>query len=259
MSQPPEDKPPTPQDLSTANPPSLLDPADREGLEGRILDPATALAVDGAVDPRPTVYVGPRLSDLEGESNFDGGGGRAARGRRAARVGAWSPEREDRRTAKLRFGRPRCAPRSMASNRATLAPDGWALLQQTRAPVRRRGGQGGRAGPRGVPRARSTSGHPFDERPPVRRRPPAAGAATRCGTYARAGQRRPAADGVRRTSARTVAHWVKSRPTSGRSDPRHRLLPALLVLTRVVKTDVKLGHADQLHRSRDRSRGARET
>src|SRR6478609_9212834 len=85
--------------------------------------------VDGVV-PRPTVYVGPRLL-VSKAVDFDG----AVRVLRAvAEPLGWDvvAEEEDPRTANLRFGlRPLRL--VVASNRATIAPDAWTLLQQTRA------------------------------------------------------------------------------------------------------------------------------
>ena len=90
-------------------------------VEGRLLDPATAITVKG-VTPRPTVYVGPRLV-VSKAVDFEG----ALRVLRAvAEPLGWDvvPEPEDPRTAGLRFG-VRAVRIVVASNRATIAPDGW--------------------------------------------------------------------------------------------------------------------------------------
>ena len=88
-------------------------------VEGRLLDPATAITVKG-VTPRPTVYVGPRLV-VSKAVDFEG----ALRVLRAvAEPLGWDvvPEPEDPRTAGLRFG-VRAVRIVVASNRATIAPD----------------------------------------------------------------------------------------------------------------------------------------
>ena len=74
-------------------PPSDRKPLDREPttpprdaysvVQGRVLDPGTALVVEG-VEPRPTVYVGPRLTisksiDIDAAMEVLGSGRGAAR------------------------------------------------------------------------------------------------------------------------------------------------------------------------------------
>lgn len=97
-------------------------------VEGRVLDPATAMAIPG-VRPRPTVYVGSRLLTSRA-IDFDD----AVRVLRAvAEPLGWSvePDEQDPRTAGLRSG-VRGVRLGIASKRATAAPDAWTLLQQTR-------------------------------------------------------------------------------------------------------------------------------
>src|SRR5688500_15191273 len=119
---------------------------------GRVLDPATALQIEG-VAPRPTAYVGPRLlvsrTDFNrtlarlrkvaeklgwavdeegvdpetGEPFDDGAGLSAAEKRRLAT--------QRRELAELRFG-IRKLWITVASASATRAPDAWALLEHAR-------------------------------------------------------------------------------------------------------------------------------
>lgn len=136
--------------------PSITDRFDRDPgspsrrvlrqVEGRVLEPATALRVAG-VDPRPTVYVGPRLAisslcdlddivhklrsvgdTLDWDVNLDetfrsvqvhGGAERQAR-LRARR--SWAKGELGIRRLRL----------SVKTDRAAVAPDGWVLLQQAR-------------------------------------------------------------------------------------------------------------------------------
>jgi len=96
---------------------------------GRVLDPATAVAIQGVV-PRSTAYVGQRLL-ISNAVDFAG----ALRVLRAvADHFGWSvdPEEEDPRTAGLKFG-VRAVRLGIAANQATVPPDAWTLLQQTRA------------------------------------------------------------------------------------------------------------------------------
>src|SRR4051812_31684078 len=128
MESPAEDKRPAPRKPLDRDP----TPPSRDTLapvQGRVLDPATAIAVDD-VFPRPTVYVGPRLVisksiDVDGALEVL----RVVAGRLGWRV---ELEREDPRTARLRFG-VRRASITLAAPTAATAPDGWVLLQQTRA------------------------------------------------------------------------------------------------------------------------------
>ena len=138
-------------------------------VQGRVLDPATALFVEG-VEPRPTVYVGPRLTisktvDIEAAMQV--------LGQVAERLG-WTVELdpEDRAAARLRHGL-RTVDIELASDRAAIAPDGWTLLQQARAQFGIDGVRGvgldhvvfsaPRLGPtRSTAATRSTGGHPFD-------------------------------------------------------------------------------------------------
>ena len=66
--QQPEEKRPARKPLDRD--PAPPRPAVIAGLEGRVLDPATAITVKG-VTPRPTVYVGPRLL-ISKSVDFDG-------------------------------------------------------------------------------------------------------------------------------------------------------------------------------------------
>src|SRR4051812_34344332 len=70
-------------------------------VDGRLLDPATAIAVNGVV-PRPTVYVGPRLV-VSKAVNFDDA---LEVLRLVAEPLGWDvvPEDEDPRTAELEHG-----------------------------------------------------------------------------------------------------------------------------------------------------------
>ena len=77
-------------------------PRDRiSAVEGRVLDPATALPVEG-VRPRSTVYVGPRLVVSK---SIDVAGALEVL-REVAKPLGWDVvlEEEDRRTRGLRFG-----------------------------------------------------------------------------------------------------------------------------------------------------------
>ena len=98
-------------------------------VQGRILDPATALTIKG-VRPRPTVYVGPRLVISK---SVDVAGAIEVLTRIARPLG-WSVELqpEDPRTEGLKLG-VRVVEINVASDHVTMAPDGWTLLQQTRA------------------------------------------------------------------------------------------------------------------------------
>ncbi|WP_180934906.1 hypothetical protein [Nocardioides ungokensis] len=125
--QPSDDQPRArkPLDREPAVPPrSTLAP-----VQGRVLDPGTAITVKG-VDPRPTVYVGPRVL-VSASVDFEG----ALEVLRAvARPLKWEvvPRPEDPRTAGLKYA-VRAVDIRVASGEATIAPDGWTLLQQTRA------------------------------------------------------------------------------------------------------------------------------
>src|SRR5215207_8064773 len=98
-------------------------------VNGRVLDPSTALVVKG-VQPRSTVYVGPRLTisrAVDFAETLDNL-------RDVADELGWdvTPEEEESTTARLPFGVRRVS-LSVGSRQATLAPDGWTLLQQARA------------------------------------------------------------------------------------------------------------------------------
>ncbi len=104
-------------------------------VDGRILDPGTAIAVDG-IRPRPTVYVGPRLL-ISATRDRD----EVLRLLRdAAQPLGWRIDidesyPESRVSGRATGGRPlglsRCLIR-VDSKGAALAPDGWVLLQQAR-------------------------------------------------------------------------------------------------------------------------------
>jgi hypothetical protein len=137
-------------------------------VDGRVLDPGTALTVDGIV-PRSTVYVGPRLV-ISADRDRDEVLGLL---RDAARPLGWRidldrsyPESrvQGRTTGGRALGLSRCIIR-VESSGAALAPDGWVLLQQAR-------GTHGKSALRGVgldhvlfvaPRAK----RPFHESNPV--------------------------------------------------------------------------------------------
>jgi serine protease len=104
-------------------------------VDGRVLDPGTALTVDGIV-PRSTVYVGPRLV-ISADRDRDEVLGLL---RDAARPLGWRidldrsyPESrvQGRTTGGRALGLSRCIIR-VESTGAALAPDGWVLLQQAR-------------------------------------------------------------------------------------------------------------------------------
>ncbi|MGI8523905.1 MAG: S8 family peptidase [Nocardioides sp.] len=96
-------------------------------VQGRVLDPGTAISVKG-IDPRPTAYVGPRLV----VSGLVDAAERIARLTQAAEKLDWTltvrddvPERGAAVLVRLEIG--------LADGQATLAPDGWVLLQHARA------------------------------------------------------------------------------------------------------------------------------
>ena len=100
-------------------------------VSGRVLDPGTALQVKG-VTPRSTVYVGPRLT-------ISRSGDVATQIRQLEEVAeelGWDLDTSDaeRELAehRRRLGLVRVELR-VKGQRATLAPDGWVLLQQARA------------------------------------------------------------------------------------------------------------------------------
>ena len=170
-----------------------------------MLDPATALFVEG-VEPRPTVYVGPRLTISK---SIDIDAAMEVLRQVAERLG-WTVELEpeDRRLAQLKHGL-RTVDIKLASDRAAIAPDGWTLLQQTRA-------QFGVDSVKGVglDHVVFTSpfdwGHPFDWGAPVRLGPPRSTGGTLPGATraprSPATPSRAAAAGSRwRTSARRPA------------------------------------------------------
>ena len=130
--------------------------------------------------------------------------------RAVARGLGWDvdPEDEDPRLAGLRFGVRRCA--LVGSRKATLAPDGWTLLQQARREVRPRAAAGGGPGPRdlrpagrvGTPSLSQPArvapvrlSHPYDSSHPAGSGP------SRARDVRRARQGRPPARGLRRTRA----------------------------------------------------------
>ena len=100
-------------------------------VEGRVLDPATALAVNGV---RPAadgvrrsaaddLQVGRRRGALEV----------LARGRRAPGLERRARATEDPRTAELQVRRAAVCGSASPRTARRIAPDGWTLLQQTRA------------------------------------------------------------------------------------------------------------------------------
>ena len=100
------------------------------GAQGRLLDPATALIVDGVVAAPDGVR---RARGCSSRSRWTSTA-RWSVLRAVAEPLGWDvvPEEEDPRTVNLRFGVHPGAP-GRRSNRATIAPDAWTLLQQTRA------------------------------------------------------------------------------------------------------------------------------
>ena len=133
-------------------------------VDGRVLDPSTALSVKG-VHPRSTVYVGPRLLVSRGPQDE---AAIATLEQTAERLG-WSltvsraststvrdqkgrvieagPVWEPVDPARTRAGTSRTSGHAegevvrldltVADNRATVAPDGWVLLQNARAEAKR--------------------------------------------------------------------------------------------------------------------------
>ena len=227
MSQPPDDRA-RPQ-AARPRPEPAAARRHRAPSQGRVLDPATAIEVEG-VEPRPTVYVGPRLL-ISKSVDFDGALAGPARGRRAARLER-EPEEEDPRTARAEVRRPR----RPARRRLQPGHDRPGRLDPAPAdpgPVRRRCGRGRRPRPRGVRRApfnadtrstratrsdssatRSTSTQPLrrgGHSEPVVDRTPLPGLAV--------GGSRSRTSGRRRAGRRRE----DGRPAAGRRDPRHRL------------------------------------
>ena len=228
-----------PQQDDTAQPkgPRTRTPLDRDprpprrevitSVQGRVLDPATALQVDG-VDVRPTVYVEPRLVLSK---SIDVDGAMKVLQDVAEQLG-WTAELdpEDPRTARLRFGL-RTVSLGLASGRTTTAPDGWVLLQQTRA-------QFGVAAVRGVgldhvvqpaidPNPMHSvnpmhSGNPMHYGQPdaLGERGPNAVAHLSPGRGGRA-----AAGGFRGRAAAPHARRRDDRPPAGRRGARHRVRP----------------------------------
>src|SRR3954470_1160307 len=102
-----------------------------EQVSGRVLDPGTALQVKGVV-PRSTVYVGPRLTiSRQGDVAT-----RIAQLEQVAEELGWDLDTSDAerelREHRRRLGVVRVEI-TVKDQRATLAPDGWVLLQQARA------------------------------------------------------------------------------------------------------------------------------
>lgn len=105
-------------------------------VQGRLLDPATALTIKG-VEPRPTVYVGPRLV---ASARWDGAD-LLERLQKVAEPLNWEVA-VDKTFARNRVDGSRidAGPLgvsrfvlSVRDERAAQAPDGWVLLQQARA------------------------------------------------------------------------------------------------------------------------------
>ena len=188
------------------------------------LDPATAAQSSTGVVPRPTVYVGPRLL-ISKSVDVDGAIAGAAARRRAARLDV-ELEDEDPRTA--RFALRRCVTVRIASppTAPPIAPDGWTLLQQTRAAVRGREAVHGVGLDHVVARAaieatrsrlepahdiatRCTTANPLHDGDPMH------GVRTSRDAYVYAGLGRPPAGRLRRpgagpaptTSSRAAARW----------------------------------------------------
>ena len=117
-------------------------------VSGRVLDPGTALAVKD-VRPRSTVYVGPRLLvSRSGETAT-----RVAQLQDVAESLGWlatvhpdderdvTDEQDDARLGVVRLDL------TVRDERATIAPDGWVLLQNARAAHGHRGHEPGRPRP----------------------------------------------------------------------------------------------------------------
>src|SRR3990170_6309977 len=120
--------------LSTQREPFVPPRPVLDQVNGRVLDPGTALAVKG-VRPRSTVYVGPRLivsSTPETPEVIE-------RLRAVAESLGWEAtvHAEDREKAlEPRSGAIPGVVRldlTVTDEKATLAPDGWVLLQNARA------------------------------------------------------------------------------------------------------------------------------
>ena len=263
--------------LSSAREPRVPPPHVLERINGRVLDPATALTIKG-VKPRTTVYVGPRLlvtrgprdeetiTALEREADALGWAVDRQQGphawcadqsrtcRRHRRGSRWAAT--TRATTSTRARPPRWSRLDLAvkDKEATSAPDGWVLLQRSRAQapeladVRHAGLE------HVVASVRVTRREPVPRGPaPLRRGPPApeAPARRRSPPTRVPGQRGAAADGIRRPAPA---------PPATRSTGRRPVVATLDTgcgehpwLDGVVRTDVKLGtQPDRLRRRRDR-------
>src|SRR4051794_18685679 len=117
---------PSPQREPAFPPRQVLDQ-----VSGRVLDPGTALQVKG-VTPRSTAYVGPRLTI----SRSGDVAGQIQQLEEVAEQLGWDLDTTDadrdmaehrKRLGVVRVGI------TVKDQRATIAPDGWVLLQQARA------------------------------------------------------------------------------------------------------------------------------
>ena len=209
------------------------------GSQGRVLDPATAMTVEGVI-PRPTVYVGPRLV-VSGARDVDDVLAAPAGGRRASSAGtvALDPTSIRRRVP------PRRPSAGASGGWPAVAPDGLGgRLAASHAP----GHRGQVAGPTGARRlgaapagagrrhgirrrllgvgldhvlfelattrstspTRSTTSNPFDSQPVQDCNP----VSDPIVDVRHAGERRPAAGRLRR--ARAAAYPRRQRSTSRR-------------------------------------------
>ncbi len=185
-------------------------------VSGRVLDPGTALAVKD-VRPRSTVYVGPRLLvSRSGET--------ATRVRQLQEVAeglGWlatvhpdderdvTDEQDDARLGVVRLDL------TVRDERATIAPDGWVLLQNARAAVRAGGHEPGRprphrAGPQHRPEPVPRHRNPFHGSNP------AGGSGIGRRVLVRGSRaRRSAADRLRRSPTSTPSRRAARGPPAG--------------------------------------------
>ncbi len=200
-----------------------------DAVDGRVLDPSTALVVQG-VKPK---LDGVRRAAAAVSSSVDFDGMSTCCTTSPPRSAGASRRRRDPRTADRRYGVRRVT-LSVARATATLQPDGWTLLQQTRD-------QFGVRAVRGVGldhivfRGPIDWSHPFDwpatpsMEPPLPCQQPGGRAELVPGgylcAYPEAGGANPSRTSARRRGA---APRDPSPPATGRGDSRHRLREAPL-------------------------------
>ena len=246
--------------LSAQREPFVPPRAVLDQVSGRVLDPGTALAVKG-VRPRSTLYVGPRLivcrdtRHRRGDPAPPGGRGRRSGGTRRCT----SSDRDRASSGDAPGSRAWSASTSPCRDeKATLAPDGWVLLQNARAKYGIDAMQ--RVGLDHIVLLRSIGANPFHQRQPVPQASPfhqrQPGRRHRLGRRLvvrrpglRVGASRSRTPGRPRFAATTK---LITRSAPGRGHARHRLRQARLAQGRGDQGPGIDGGADRLHRRPDR-------